>query len=311
MPTSFPLVSIAVPAYNHDRYLETCLNSIVSDPYPEKEIIIINDGSTDNTHQKIVTWMEKNEGKLSVKYISRENRGICKTLNELIDNANGEFVRVIASDDYLLPGGISAMVSFLQANPTKKAVIGDCTVINEEGEVTYQSGFDWLKKNKNNYQSEHALGREVINNWGIPGPVLLLKRDIYQVMGKYDESLLAEDWDFYLRAVAYKFISYLDVPVAAYRRHNNNYSLGRKGDKDLHIALLQTRLNSARNRLPLFSGKNHCLLTAEIHLLIAKINYLKNKKLRCSLKLVQYVILLAYTKFLNFLPSEKSKNVCS
>lgn len=295
---NYPLVSILVPAYNHDAYVESCLDSVLNEPYPNKELIIINDGSTDKTHEIIVKWVSLNEDNINIRYFSRENRGICKTLNELITNAEGEFIRVIASDDYLLAGGLEAMVDHLVANPSKKAVIGDCVVIDDVGHIVFNSGFDWLKKDKTLYQHDHGLLYEVIANWGIPGPVLMVRKDIYKDIGNYDERLLAEDWDFYLRVVANNYLSFLDFPVAAYRRHKNNYSLGRVGQRELHIKLLNTRLASAKNRLKLFYGKYKLLLGSEIYLLKAKISYLKRKTVSSLLNLICYITVWVFAKSL-------------
>src|SRR5262249_35069837 len=127
---TMPLVSVLVPAYNHEAFVERCLDSILTDPYPAKEIVIIDDGSTDRTAERIEAWLALHRSHIAVEYVSRENKGIAATLNELAARAHGEFLRIGASDDYLLPGGSEALVRYLMAHPGKGAAIGDCVVVD-------------------------------------------------------------------------------------------------------------------------------------------------------------------------------------
>ena len=106
-----PLVSVLIPAFNHERFVRRCLDSVLEDPYPAKELMIIDDGSTDRTAARIADWVAIHCMDIPIEYVHRENRGIAATMNELAARANGEFLRPGASDDYLLPGGLEAQVS--------------------------------------------------------------------------------------------------------------------------------------------------------------------------------------------------------
>ena len=75
------LVSFLIPYYNHKQYVGQTLDSILNDTYPNKEVIIINDGSTDSDIGVINDWIERNSKTLPIKFISRENKGITKTFN--------------------------------------------------------------------------------------------------------------------------------------------------------------------------------------------------------------------------------------
>ena len=72
-----PLVSFLIPYYNHKQYIGQTLDSILNDTYPNKEIIIINDGSTDTDISVINNWIERNNNILPINFISRENKGLC------------------------------------------------------------------------------------------------------------------------------------------------------------------------------------------------------------------------------------------
>lgn len=101
---SWPLVSVLIPAYNHARFVQRCLDSVLEDPYPCKEIVIIDDGSSDATGEKIAQWIATHGHRLPVQFVQRDNRGVAATLNELALRARGDYLRIVASDDYLIPG---------------------------------------------------------------------------------------------------------------------------------------------------------------------------------------------------------------
>lgn len=220
---NFPIVSIIIPVYNHAKYIVQTIESIASDTYPNKELILINDGSTDSSHEVISEWIEKNHNRIAINYLSRENRGISATINELIDRSMGQYILGLGSDDYLVNDTISERVALLQKNPQKLMVIGDGIVVDGEGNITHESGnFGFHKGNKFRYFKDAGLKREIVKNWSIVGPVAMVDRRIYDVIGRYDETLFIEDWDFYLRAVAKNLIIFYDEKVAAYRIHSSN-----------------------------------------------------------------------------------------
>ncbi|MCW8884112.1 MAG: glycosyltransferase family 2 protein [Motiliproteus sp.] len=133
------LVSFIIPAYNHEKFIEICLNKLLSDSYPLKEIIIIDDGSSDTTKEVIEKWLNQITTDVKIFFLSRENRGVSKTLNELIGLSNGEFIVPVASDDYIIPGGVKNRIEYLKANKDKYAVFGDAIVIDEFDSVIHES----------------------------------------------------------------------------------------------------------------------------------------------------------------------------
>lgn len=220
---NFPLVSIIIPVYNHASYIKQTLESIASDTYPHKEIVLINDGSTDNSHEVITKWIELNKERIVINYLNRENKGVSETINELIDRSLGRYIVGLGSDDYLINNTIAARVSLLQSNPSKLMVIGDAIVVDGVGNITHESGnFGFHHGVKENYFTDKGLKYEIIRNWSVVGPVGMVDRKLYDVIGRYDDKLIVEDWDFYLRAVAKDLIIFLDQKVAAYRIHGSN-----------------------------------------------------------------------------------------
>ena len=219
---AYPVISVLVPAYNHEKYVEKTLNSVLEDNYPNKELIIINDGSTDNTHFIIENWINENQKKLHISYKSRNNKGVTKTLNDLVDLSNGEYLLFIHSDDYLLSGGIMKRFEYLQNHPEKIAVFADCIVIDKSGNKIHDSGLsDLYFAEKSKYSNPQGLKKEIITNWSVPGGTIMVKKEAYKQF-RYNEEFLIEDLDFYLYFASKNLIGFLDEKVSAYRVHGEN-----------------------------------------------------------------------------------------
>jgi len=218
-----PLVSIVLPAYNHEKYVAKALDSIAQQDYANKELLIINDGSSDKTHEVISSWIKNHQQVIPVDYVNRENRGISATLNELISRADGEYIAGMSSDDYLLERSLSLRVEHLLAHPDKKAVFGNYIVIDENGRLIHQNGIKELYKgNTNKFSAPEGLKFEMLRNFCIAGPVLMFDRNIFNIIGTYDESLQIEDWDVYLRMAGLEVLGFIDEPMAAYRWYDLN-----------------------------------------------------------------------------------------
>jgi dTDP-4-amino-4,6-dideoxygalactose transaminase/glycosyltransferase involved in cell wall biosynthesis len=220
-----PLISVLIPLYNHERFIEKCLESIVSDTYPNKEIVVIDDGSTDASVRAVEAWYERNAERIGGRFelISRENRGVSKTLNELVSLAKGDFINFVASDDYLLPGGLATRLDYLLAHPDKMAVIADYIVVDQNDATVIESGIEQLYHGRKNCLANPALiSYELIFHWCLAGPISMFRREIFCLIGGYDENLLIEDWEFTLRVLSRNLMGFIDCPAAAYRLHGEN-----------------------------------------------------------------------------------------
>lgn len=218
------LVTVIVPAYNHARYIEDCLESVVASTHRPIELLVLDDGSTDGTAEAAERWVQHldQSADLRARAWRHENRGVTSTLNELIDAATGWFIAPVASDDYLLPDGIAIRLQHAEAHGCQ-AVFGDCIVVDDSGRKTAQSGLADLHHGDAGALSSDLLA-ELITNWAVPGPVLMVGRDFALSLGGYDELLGQDDWDFFLRMAIGGSLCFIDQPVAAYRRHASNLS---------------------------------------------------------------------------------------
>jgi glycosyltransferase involved in cell wall biosynthesis len=293
-----PLISILIPLYNHERFIFQCLDSIINDPYPSKEIIILNDGSTDNSMEAVQKWQIKNKDKLSglsFTLKTRGNMGICKTLNELVSMAQGEYVALLASDDFLLPGGIQARADYLREHPDKLAVFADCTVVDNEGNTTHKSGIEDLFRGRKRYILDETLrAYELVFHWCVPGPVFMARREAYQKVGLYDETLLVEDWDYYLRLVSHNALGFVDYAVASYRRHNTN--MVKTISK---MDLIDWPLDTISKNIGRFTGiKRFALMVVKIRKIGEKHcfngKFITGITLRALAKLLEYIVYAIY-----------------
>ena len=257
MLNHLPLISVLVPVYNHENYVEACLDSVLADTYPNKELVIMDDGSSDNSPQIVNDWVTKHRSQIDVRFFPRKHRGLTRTLNELITACKGDYLVPLASDDMLIDGGISARLQYLLNHKKKLAVIGDCIVIDTAGVKVSESGiFDLNGANRNNYLYPKRFKKQIISQWAIPGPVLMVKKEIYFVVGNYSEKTSVEDWDFYLRMVAKNLLGFVDTKVSAYRIHTDSTCRGVNREIFVRIELVKT----AFKYLHLFSGVYKLLL---------------------------------------------------
>ena len=171
-----PLISVLVPLYNHARYVVECLDSIAASRYPRIEVLVLDDGSTDDSLAIAESWRANNADRFAhFQLRSQANAGITCTLNRLVASSQGEYVALLASDDSLLPDGLSIRHEALQAHPEWLAVFGDCHVMDGDSKRVADSGVSGLYAHG---ARPAALLRpcliqlELILRWSVPGPVM-------------------------------------------------------------------------------------------------------------------------------------------
>ena len=146
-----PLVSIVACCYNHEKYIEETLDSIISQTYGNIEIIIIDDFSTDQSVKKINMWIEENKCKcLFIK--NTENLGVVKTLNKALKKCNGKYFSLIACDDIFLKKKIENQIKiFENLSEEFVAIYSDAYTIDENSSYLYGTQIA-SKQIKNHHQ---------------------------------------------------------------------------------------------------------------------------------------------------------------
>lgn len=207
-----PLVSVIVPCYNHEKYVEETIESIVNQTYKNIELIVIDDGSKDASPQII----HKLSKKYNFKFIHRPNRGLSATLNECIELSKGKYVSVCASDDKLKLDKVEKQVKFMENNLHYGMCYGKVILFEDNGNETPLE----IKHSRGGWIFDDLI----VNQFHIPAVSNMIRKSVFQDVGVFDENLWVEDWDMWLRIANKYQIGYLDEYLAYYRQHETNIS---------------------------------------------------------------------------------------
>lgn len=278
---SIPIVSVLIPAYNHEKYIEACLNSVMREGYPNLELLILDDGSKDSTHQIASDWCARYGQRFQrCEVFHQENQGVVRTLNRLVQMSRGEFVTPLASDDALLPGGIAVRLAELQQRSDWMAVFADAEAMNASGITTHKSVLAELYfANKRALKNDKLRNYELILRWSVPGPVFLARKICYlpENIGLYDSSLAFEDRDYYLRLLSKRALGFVDAVVARYRMHETNLTKAVNRDESLLVGGERQMQDSAFRNLPRFAGSERFALYLNWKATSARVKWFQDK----------------------------------
>ena len=192
-----PLVTVIVACYNQAEYVEECLESVRQQTYRNFEIIIVDDGSDDNSVAVIRRWLESSAVEATL-LVHSVNRGVCRTFNETIARSNGKYISIIAADDVYLPQKLETQVELFERLPAAVGVVySDAWQIDKDGKLLA----DRFIQSHRPFQStpQGRIFRLLLAGNFIPSMTTLVRRSCYQSVGMYDELLAYEDYDMWLR----------------------------------------------------------------------------------------------------------------
>lgn len=236
-----PLVSILIPSYNHAKYITQTLDSIYNDSYCNKEIIIIDDGSVDNSVTVIGEWINSHKESIDIKFKTRENRGINKTLNELKSLANGDYYLIIASDDFLINNSIKKRIELLKKHPDKMVVFGDAHIVDENNVQVVESSIEQFHHgNKNELMTDTGILKAALFNPVFSGALDIVDKRIYDIIGDYPDNVKVEDWFFWQSVAISKKTIFINDYVSCYRRHDANMTSESKVDIEILAGIYKT-----------------------------------------------------------------------
>ncbi len=213
------LVTIVCIVYNHEKTVEECIKSVRTQTFANIELLVIDDGSSDNSKHLLLKLKEEYDLKL---ILHPTNLGYCKTFNEGLAFASGKYILDLSADDMLHPDFVSISVNKLEELPNEYAVhYTDAWLINsetkEEKKLHSQSTRFTERPTGNVYQ-------KLIQHYFICSPTVLFKRDYLLQIKGYDENLLYEDFDIQIRLARLFKFCYTDSPLVTKTLSNSNMS---------------------------------------------------------------------------------------
>jgi glycosyltransferase involved in cell wall biosynthesis len=203
-----PRVSVIIPTYNRARLVTQTIDSVLAQTYPDFEVIVVDDGSTDNTRAVLAHYGAR------IKYIYQENQGQPAARNKGLLASQGEYLLLLDSDDLVLLNKLELQASFLEAWPDFGLVYSGWQFINQVGEILGE-----VRPNKQGQLLKDLLLRK----FNFPIHAALVRRDCFDRAGLFDESLLrGDDADMWRRiAKAGYAFGCIEQPLIQYRIHQD------------------------------------------------------------------------------------------
>jgi len=194
-------VSVIIPTFNRRDYITIALDSVLAQTYKDYEIIIIDDGSSDDTREILKPYRD------NLRYFYQENRGIAPSRNRGIEEARGDYIALLDSDDYWLPEKLEHQVNGFRENPQCGMIATRCSSIDPSGRFRKhnrpgKSGWVLLDLFKANFIRTSSA---------------MITRECLTTVGLFDESLTeCEEYDLWLRIAKHYPISFINDPLTVY-----------------------------------------------------------------------------------------------
>lgn len=218
--SKYPLVSIAIITYNQKEYLKECIESCLKQDYPNFEIIVADDASTDGTQKMLHEYYNKYPSFFVLK-LAAKNQGITANSNIAHFACKGKYIAWMGGDDLMLPGKISKQVEFMESNP-------GCAICYHNLEI-FDSNDGRILRYYNDKLKINGDVKEAIRYGTFNGACSNMVRAEKSPLYGFDESLkVASDWLYWVETLANGgSINYIDEVLGKYRRHRNNVTNSR------------------------------------------------------------------------------------
>jgi glycosyltransferase involved in cell wall biosynthesis len=219
-----PQVSVIIPTFNRRDYLPIALDSVLAQTYTDYEIVIIDDGSTDDTRDILAPYEQR------IRYFYQENRGIAAARNRGIEEARGTCIALLDSDDYWLPGKLACQVEGLEENPQWGMVATRCSSISPDGR---------FRRHNRPGKSGWILTDLFKSNF-IRTSSAMITRECLEQVGVFDTSLPeCEEYDLWLR-IAHRYpIGFINQPLTVYTDNPHGVSIDSLAGRHFRITVLE------------------------------------------------------------------------
>ena len=208
-----PLVTVVIPCYNHERYIASCVQSVLGQTHDNIQLIAIDDGSSDESPQ----ILEKLRDLHHFHYERQHNQGLASTLNRGIDLAKGHYFCVLGSDDMMLPDKTQKQLSYMQMNPRVGICGGNHLVIDGNGSIIDRN--QRFPPTRQLHFDDIFLSRLP----SIAASTMMIRTDLIRAIGGYNPNIPLEDVYMWLKLTAKGHtITALNDVLIYYRKHAEN-----------------------------------------------------------------------------------------
>lgn len=244
-----PLVTVICVCYNHERFVEEAVRSVVNQTYHNIQIIILDDGSRDGSIEKIksIDFADR-----QVDFLFLDNNiGYCRAFNKTLPLIKGEFFIDFATDDVMMSDRIEKQVSKFQSlDGSFGVVFTDAIYIDDTG-FELRHHFEYLiRKGLLKTIPQGYIYKDLLTRYFIAAPTMMTRVQVIQDLKGYDENLSYEDFDFWIRSsIRYQY-AFLNEKLTKIRRSRGSMSTHqyKPGDKQLHSTYLVCKKAQVLNR---------------------------------------------------------------
>lgn len=205
-----PKVSVVIATYNHAHFLAEAIQSVLDQTYQDFELLVVDDGSTDDTRQVMAGFADSR-----LHYFYQENRGYSAARNRAIRASSGVYIALLDADDLWLAHKLEVQAAYLDRHPEVGLVHGSYYRMDKEGCI--------LSVCRQRPPLSESVFKHLLRRNFIGTPTVVVRKRCLDQLGLFDESLrTTADWDLWLRLSRRHQISYLDQILAKYRLHDQN-----------------------------------------------------------------------------------------
>ncbi len=230
-----PLVSVIIPAYNHERWIVETLNSIFHQSMANFEVIVVDDGSQDNTVQAIYSCQDPR-----LRLVVQENRGTAAAINRGLSLSRGKYIAILNSDDLFMADRLAILVDCLETRSEYMMAFSRVRLIDEKGAVlaTERSECRWLHNAETDYRKGGDLLLSLLrDNFLCTSSNFFFRRRLLLEIGHFRDLRYVNDLDFLLRALSRFKACYCEQELLDYRQHAGNTLKEKELDKRVDFLL--------------------------------------------------------------------------
>jgi glycosyltransferase involved in cell wall biosynthesis len=200
-----PLISVIIPTYNRAGCIERAVNSVLAQTYTNLEVIVVDDGSEDNTESVVASMPDGR-----VRYVKQDaNRGAAAARNAGVRHAEGELIAFQDSDDYWYPDKLEKQMNYWEKHPEYSMIYGTYIRRLGNGHISFAVPGDCERETLEGNIFEYLI----LDN-SIGAPTMILKKEAFMEVGGFDETMSClEDWDFAVKFALKYSIGFVEEPV--------------------------------------------------------------------------------------------------